>query len=74
MSALPKMGTATLYPPRQNSPYMKVDNYNDGDDGDDEDDDDDDDDDDGYGDGIENGENGNDDPASVSAELTVYEG
>ena len=35
MSALPKMGTATLYPPRQNSPYMKVDNDNDGDDGDD---------------------------------------
>ena len=33
MSALPKMGTATPYPPRQNSPYMKVDNYNDGDDG-----------------------------------------
>ena len=65
MSALPKMGTATLYPPRRNSPYMKVDNDNDGDD---------DDDDDGDGDDIENGENGNDDPASVSAELTVYEG
>ena len=31
MSALPKMGTATLYPPRRNSPYMKVDNDNDGD-------------------------------------------
>ena len=32
MSALPKMGTATLYLPRRNSPYMKVDNDNDGDD------------------------------------------
>ena len=66
MSALPKMGTATPYPPRQNSPYMKV--YNDNDD------DDDDDDDDGHDDDIENGENGNDDPVYVSAELTVYEG
>ena len=65
MSALPKMGTATPYPLRRNSPYMKVDNDNDGDD---------DDDDDGDGDDIENGENGNDDPVSASAELTVYEG
>ena len=31
MSALPKMGTATPYPLRRNSPYMKVDNDNDGD-------------------------------------------
>ena len=46
MSALPKMATATPYPPQRNSPYMKVDNYNDGDDGDDDDDDDGDDDDD----------------------------
>ena len=42
MSALPKMGTATLYPPQRNSPYMKVDNDNDGDDGYDDGDDDDD--------------------------------
>ena len=35
MSALPKMGTATPYPPRQNSPYMKVDNDNVDDDDDD---------------------------------------
>ena len=70
MSALPKMGTATPYPLRRNSPYMKVYNDNDGDDnGDDVDDDDDDDD--GYDDDIENG---NEDPVSASAELTVYEG
>ena len=68
MSALPKMGTATPYPLRRNSPYMKVDNDNDDDD---DDGDDDDVDDDGYDDDIENG---NGDTVSASAELTVYEG
>ena len=67
MSALPKMATATPYPPQRNSPYMKVDNDND----DDGDDDNGDDDDDGHDDDIENGENGNDDPVYTSAKLTV---